>query len=420
MPFVIHPRILAPFLWILFLSLMSHQTFAQKQAGQLSEYRLLRSFSPQDMKTLFKEQHIPKLILAAKEGLNVYEILYYTTHSDGKIVKASGVLYVPQGAKRAAPLMIYNHGTNTCRDLYFDGKDEQAICLGFATDGYVVVWPDYIGIGEGERNQIYLNAPTEASASVDMLIAVTDLLPSLSVNTSKNLFLTGYSQGGHASMATYKLLQEKYKDRFPVTAASPMSGPYDIESTVYDARAKPNDNPGYLMLLMSSFYESRDSQPQMGELLCHPYDTIIPSLMTGQWPIEFINSCLPDTCFKAVKPEFYRDFDQNKDSPFRKYLASNNVYDWKPESPTELCYCKGDDQVTYRNSVKAYETMKKNGSTNVELWHAGRKFKHINCALFAVVYTKMFFDGFLEGHPRSHGPIFKRIVLAMGKLLVKP
>ena len=402
--------------------LLMHKAYAQsgQKAGDIIEYRMIRSFSADDMKQFFFEQHVPKFILAAKAGINVYEVLYNTTHADGKLVKASGILFLPQGTKRDAPIMIYNHGTNLCRDIYFDGKDEQAICLGFATDGYVVIWPDYIGMGEGERSQLYLNAPTEAGASVDMLIAVKDLLPKLSVKTSNLLFLTGYSQGGHASMATYKLLQEKYKDRFPVTAASPMSGPYDIESTVYDARAKPNDNPGYLMLLMASYYESRDSMAQMRELLVHPYDSMVPPLMTGEWPIEVVNSCLPDTCFKAVTKQFYTDFDQNPNSPFRKYLASNNVYDWKPESPTELCYCKGDEQVTYKNSVKAYETMKKNGSTSVELWHAGRKFKHVNCALFAVVYTKMFFDGFMDGHPRSHGPIFKRIVLAMGKLLVKP
>ena len=416
-----HCRAFTRLVWLFCFSfLLFNEASAQIQSGQLIDYRLLKSFSSEDMKKSFKEQHIPKVLLAAKDGINVYEILYYTTHTDGKLVKASGVLYIPQGAKRSAPLMIYNHGTSTCRDMYFDGKDEQAICLAFATDGYVVIWPDYIGIGEGERNQLYLNAQTEAGASVDMLIAVTGLLSKLAVNTSKDLFLTGYSQGGHASMATYRLLQDKYKDRFPVTAASPMSGPYDIESTVYDERARPNENPGYLMLLMSSFYESRDSQPQMSELLSYPYDSIIPSLMTGQWPIEYINSCLQDTCFKCVKPEFYLDFDQNKDDPFRKYLYANNVYDWKPESPMELCYCKHDDMVTYKNSVTAYQTMKKNGSTNVHLWMAGRKFKHINCALFTVVYTKMFFDGFLDGHPMTHGPWFKRVLVAMGKAFVKP
>ena len=400
--------------------LLALYTSVQAQAGKLISYRLIKSYSAADMKQFFKEQHIPSIILAAKDGLNVYETLYYTTHADGRLVRASGMLFVPQGAKRPSPIMIYDHGTTTCRDIYFDAKDEQAICMGFATDGYIVIWPDYIGMGEGEGNQIYLNAATEASASVDMLIAVTDLLPSLSVRKGKDLFVTGYSQGGHAAMATYRLLQEQYKHRFPVTAASPMSGPYDLESTVYDARTQPTDHPGYLMLLMSSYYESRDSQPQMGQLLTHPYDSIIPPMMTGYWPIEVINSCLPDTCFHAMNPEFFRDFDQNLNNPFRKYLKENNVYDWRPESPMELCYCRHDDEVTYKNSVTAYQTMKRNGSKNVELWHAGRKFKHVNCAIFAVVYTKMFFDGFLDGHPRSHGPIFKRILVAMGKALIKP
>ena len=406
------------FLWIFLLSML--YTSAQAQAGKLIDYRLIQSYSAADMKQFLKQQHIPTMILAARDGLNVYEILYYTTHPDGRLVRASGMLFVPQGAKRPAPLMIYDHGTTICRDMYFDGRDEQAICMGFATDGYVVIWPDYIGMGEGEGNQIYLNAATEAGASVDMLIAVTDLLPKLSVRTGKELFVTGYSQGGHAAMATYRLLQEKYKDRFPVTAASPMSGPYDLVGTVYDARTQATDNPGYLMLLMSSYYECRDSQPEMGQLLAHPYDSIIPTMVTGDWPIDMVNSCLPDTCFQTLKPQFFKDFDQNPDDPFRKYLVENSVYDWRPESPMELCYCKHDDEVTYKNSVTAYQTMKKNGSSNVELWHAGRKFKHINCAIFAVVYTKMFFDGFLDGHPRTHGPIFKRMLLAMGKILVKP
>jgi hypothetical protein len=315
MPAALRPFFLVRFIGFFFLSLvLSYSASAQApKAGELIESRLIKDLSETEMKAFFKEQHIPKFFLAAREGIKVYEILYYTTHSDGALVRASGMLFVPQGAKRACPVMIYNHGTNTCRDMYFDGKDEQSICLGFATDGYVVIWPDYIGIGEGDRTQLYLNAPTEAGASVDMLIAVTGLLPSMPVTTSGQLFLTGYSQGGHASMATYKLLQDKYKDRFPVTAASPMSGPYDIESTVYDARFKPNDNPGYLMLLMASYYESRDSLPQMGSFLAYPYDSIIPPMMNGSWPIEVINSCLPDTCFRAVKPEFCIDFDKNKD-----------------------------------------------------------------------------------------------------------
>ena len=412
------------FILILSLTLLSlakaqPPVASKPRAGQLLDYHLIRSFTADEIGSWFKHEHIPKAIFAARDGLKVYEILYYTTHTTGKIVKVSGKLYVPQGDNKPSPLMVYNHGSQACRDMNFDGKDEQMICMAFATDGYMVLCPDYIGFGEGEGHQMLLNASTEAGATVDMLTVVTDLLPSLNIKTTKELYLTGYSQGGHACMATYRLLQQRYKDRFPVTAAYPMSGPYDVEGTVYNARRQPNENPVYLMLLFASYYESIDSLQKMGEVLVPPYNTTIPPLINGDWPEEVINSCLPDTCFKIVQPKVFEAFEKDS-SAMRNYLRSNNVYDWKPESPTELCYCMHDEQVPYTNSITAYNTMKKNGSTSVSLWLAGKKFRHISCATFAVVYAKMYFDGFRRGHPTSHRPLTKRALLSIGKLFVKP
>ncbi len=390
------------------------------KAGDIISYSLIKSYPQEELKAFFKQQHIPGVMLGVKQGINIYEIIYLTTYADGSLVRASGMLFVPQANTDPAPTMIYNHGTEICRETPFDGTGEQSICLAFATDGYIVLCPDYIGKGLGERAQLYLDAKTEAGASVDMLIAVDGLLPSLQVKKGNQLFVTGYSQGGHAAMATHRLLQANYADRFPVTASSPMSGPYDVENTVYTTRRKHYDYPGYLAFMLASFYETQGGMELMKNALVAPYDTILPRLVDGAWPMEVIDANMPDTAFKAVKNEFYLDFEQNQSSPFRQYLASNNVYDWKPDAPVQLCYCRGDEQVTYKNSIKAYETMKKNGAQHVELWQAGKKFHHVNCALFAVIYTKMFFDGFRVGKPMYHGPLFKRLLLGVGKLAVKP
>jgi hypothetical protein len=406
-------------LFILISSTLTAQTVTP-QAGNLIEYSTIKKYSAEELRSFFKEQHIPKVMLAAKQGISVYEMIYLTTYTDGTLVKASGMLYVPENTKKPAPTMIYDHGTEICREEPFDGTGEQSICLAFATDGYIVLCPDYIGKGKGERAQLYLDAPTEAGASVDMLIAATDLLPKINIQRGNQLFVSGYSQGGHAAMATHHLLQEKYADRFPVTASSPMSGPYDVESTVYEGRRKKYEYPGYLMFMLATFYETKGGVALMKEALRAPYDTVLPPLINGAWPMEVIDDNMPDTAFKAVKSNFLNDFEQDKNSPFRKYLASNNVYDWKPDAPMQLCYCQCDDQVTSKNSITAYETMKKNGSKNVELWQSGKKFHHFNCALFAVIYTKMFFDEFRDGHPRRHGPLLKRLLLNIGKLAVKP
>ena len=127
-----------------FLSLAQAQppVASKPRAGQLIDYRLIRSFTGEEIKNWFKHEHIPKAIFAARDGIKVYEIIYYTTHTTGKVVKVSGKLYVPQGDNKPSPLMVYNHGSKACRDMEFDGKEEQMICLAFATEGYMVMCPD--------------------------------------------------------------------------------------------------------------------------------------------------------------------------------------------------------------------------------------------------------------------------------------
>ena len=403
---------------------LHHQAIASGQpantaAGKLLEYTLVKSFPADELKAFFKKHQIPKIVLPVNVGLNVYEVVYTSTYADNSIVKASGLLYLPMYNNKEVPVMIYNHGTEICRErnCRFDG--EQSICLAFAADGYVVLTPDYMGLGKGERTQLYLNSNAEAGASVDMLIAVQELLPLLNVKPSKQLFVTGYSQGGHAAMATTRLLQQQYSDRFPVTASAPMSGPYNIEQTAIDGRHERYDYPVFFFLLLQSYYESIGKPKDIGKVLISPYDTLIPPLMDGENSIEDIDKLLPDTIFKAAKPEFLYQFEHDSATGFRAYLKQNNVFDWKPEMPMQLCYCNGDEEVNYHNSITAYDTMIKNGSKSVELWRAGKKFGHENCALFAVIYTKMFFDGFRDGHPGDHGPAFKRLLLEIGKLTVK-
>ncbi len=409
---------------VLLLIVISSPSFAvvtnEKTAGKLLEYSLVKSFPKDELTAFFKKHHIPKIVLPVNNGLNVYEVVYTSTYNDGSTVKASGLLYAPISSNKELPLMIYNHGTEICRDRSCNFEDEQTICLAFAADGYIVITPDYMGLGKGERTQLFLNARAESVATVDMLIAAHEVLPQLNIKPSKQLFVTGYSQGGHASMATSRLLQRQYADRFPVTASSPMSGPYDIAQTVWSGRKARYDYPVFFFLLLQSYYESIGKPKDMALALNAPYDTLIPPLMDGNNTIEDIDKLLPDTIFKTARKEYLEQYDHDSTSGFRAYLKSNNVFDWKPEMPMLLCYCNADEEVPYTNSVTAYNTMKKNGSNSVELWRAGKKFGHENCAIFAVVYTKMFFDGFRDGHPGYHGPAFKRLLLNIGKLSVKP
>jgi hypothetical protein len=173
------------------------------------------------------------------------------------------------------------------------------------------------------------------------------------------------------------------------------------------------------MMLVKSYYDTKLPNNQMREVLKAPYDTIIPAMLDGCTSFSTINAALPSIPYKVLTDDFVNDYLHNPNSGFKQYLKENSVYNWKPEAPMQLCYCNGDEEVNYKNSVTAYETMVDNGSTNVKLRMSGKKFKHVNCALFAAVYTKMFFDAHLKGGNKN-GPLMKRMLIDIGKLAVKP
>ena len=71
-----------------------------------------------------------------------------------------------------------------------------------------------IGLGEGEGIHNYMHAETEASATIDLIIYGKELAYELlGVSSNNQLFLFGYSQGGHATMAAVKEIEEKVREK---------------------------------------------------------------------------------------------------------------------------------------------------------------------------------------------------------------
>ncbi len=135
--------------------------------------------------------------------------------------------------------------------------------------------------------------------------------------------------------------------------------------------------------------------------------------------MEYINRLIPSVPKDVVKPAVVQAYLDNDDFPFKKALRDNSVHDWKPEQPVLLCYCQADEQVSYLNSIVTHETMKENGAQNIYLKHVNKHLGHNECALFAVMHTKLFFDSFRKGSKKGRlGPIGKRFLLSIGKGIV--
>ncbi|MBL0913580.1 MAG: prolyl oligopeptidase family serine peptidase [Bacteroidia bacterium] len=380
----------------------------------------VHSLSKEDLVARFKKMNVPSVIMQVTNGIDVYELMYRSHFPDGREVNASGILFVPTGVDKPLPLMVYHHGTRLRKERAIDLTGEQFICSAFAGDGYIVAWPDYFGIGKGDGFHPYQHAETEAQASMDMIRASREFLDDLGVKRSEQLFLTGYSQGGHAAMSAHKFMQERHPEEFKITASSPMSGAYDMTGVQSEVMFQPYEYPMYLPYILLGYYEVYKYNPLPTKLMRAPYDTLIPRIFNGINDFGDVNSLLPEIPGEIFTDEVIQRYRSN-DTTFklRELLESNNVYDWKPESPMMLCYCKADEQVTYKNSLVAYKAMKARGTKHLKKTHAGPRFDHNTCAIYASVYTKYFFDSFRKGSKYGRrGNSWKRFLLDVSKMSV--
>src|SRR4051812_28622329 len=137
----------------LFSSVKAEQTY-------LVSYDLIRAHTKGELKALWKSHKIPKIMLPVHHAVDIYEIVYNAKWIDGSFRKASGIVYVPKlHAGKTMPTMMFGHGTELYKGRKISDNDaQQGICVGFATDGYLALYPDYFGLGKGEGNHLYQHA----------------------------------------------------------------------------------------------------------------------------------------------------------------------------------------------------------------------------------------------------------------------
>jgi len=410
-------------LLILALLLVVSATYAQQaKTGQLVSYTLWQTVEKADLQKKMKENHIPKSLINVKYAVDIYDVTYTTCWHDGTCIKASGLYFVPRGVNKPMPQTVYHHGTRVQRGREKHLGGEDYLCLGQAVDGYLVLQPDYVGLGHGEKFHLYQLAKPLGQTSVDMLFAIRQLNDTLGIKTNDQLFLTGYSEGGYAAIATNKLIQEEYPKDFHVTAASGMSGAYDMAGVQSTVMFKSYPDPHYLPYLLRAINEVYHIVPyDINKIYKAPYDTLIPHLFDDKHNIHDINKALPDIPKDMVLDSMVNEFQNDPNFPLKKVLEENSLCHWKPENPVQLCYCNNDEQVTYKNAIVAHKDMKALGAKHVTLSRGGKKYGHYKCAIFASMYTKLYFDSFRNGNKHGRkGKVGKRFMLALAKLAIKP
>lgn len=364
--------------------------------AQILEYSKIDSLDIEGMQQVLTDFGVPDGFINVRFPIDFYRVRYMSRHpANDEPIEASGAIAIPRGVTCAMPLASYQHGTVAAKsNVPSFNNYESNIGKIFAGSGYVVCMPDYIGLGSSPGLHPYVHARSEADAALDLLRAARVLQDSLNFNLNDQLFIFGYSQGGHATMALHKEIEEQYSTEFQVTLSAPMSGPYDLSGVqaevIIQNEAYPT--PGYLPYVVfgyqsvyGNFYE------EVSDIFIPPYDTSLLPLFDGTVSMGDINAAVPSIPNSILVPSQLEDFITNPNNPLRTTLALNDVYDWTPQAPLRIMYCNGDDQVAYLNSVKAYDKFVENGVEDVEYYDFG-PFNHNGCVQFCLLAAYSLFE----------------------------
>ncbi len=383
--------------FLVFFFALAHVSLTAQQLVS-SEYRGERSLLQMQADFGFLMQN----------GIEMYKLTYTTPDINGQLDTASGliVIPVPEEGTFAYPLLCYQHGTVSSKDdvpsELAGGWELAAVWSGLQ---YVAVAPDYLGLGESRGFHPYVHAETEASAAIDMMRAARQFMEGYSAaQINDQVFVTGYSQGGHAAAALQRELEQNLSGEFPVTASAPMSGPYSISGEMLKLLLsdEPYFYPSYLPYTALSYNEAYGLYADIEDYFKQPYAAAIEEFYNGERDLNSLNTFLITELTANEGASITRFMMQDSlvavlesndaSHPIIQALQDNDVYDWTPQAPTRLIYCTADDQVVYTNSLVADSVMNANGAADVMAVDVGPTLDHGACVQPAVIEAAGFFQ----------------------------
>ncbi len=370
------------------------------QRGKVLKFNTIQQFKKQDILQLIMLFY-PTLLgqITVSHDVDFVYVEYATINPDDTETKASGLLAIPKGLTGGAAILNFNHGTilkkNDVPSQKGTGSEVGTLLGG---EGYVVVLPDFLGLGNGTGLHPYMHAQSEATCVIDMLRASKKVCDSLGVALNGQLFLMGYSQGGHVTLATQKLIEEQYNTEFQITAVAGMAGPYDVSGIQTDIILKDSiySSPGYLPYMLYSYNSVYKMFNNLSDVFVSPYNTSLSMYFDGNnaYNLSEVEAILPTSKIPnaILKTEILQQLKENTSHPLRLALKTNDLCDWKPKTQIHLYHCDGDIHVPAGNSLKAYNRFIELGFTTVELINPLSGGTHTTCVIPSIIEAKNWFN----------------------------
>ena len=334
----------------------------------LVSYTLVRSMSVLDVNALYSPVQsvypdVADIIPSVKYGTKVYSVTYNTTLGPKKLV-ASGLVCIPDGGG-AYPILSFQNGTNT---VYANAPSLNAgnysiqLITGFATTGFVVVIPDYLGFGVSTQVfHPYLHLASTVTPILDLFRAVKEMSAKTELNFkySADTYLMGYSQGGLSTLQVHKTIEDSYASEFNLQAVGCGAGPYNlIQITDLVVGSTNYYQPYYIAYIMKGFKSVGAFTNAYSDIFNEPYASRIDGLFNGINSGSAINDQLTTSMAQLFSVEFRTTLDTNvKFKDMRDALIASSVSAWKIKTPLILTHGQADTDVSPLMTKQLYDNL---------------------------------------------------------------
>lgn len=331
--------------------------------------------------------------------LDLYSVKYNTLDHNNQPYVASGLVAIPRKAK-GLPITAYCHGT------VFKKEDVPSFLSGagdgfeiyytylMASDGHIMVAPDYQGMGSGRGFHPYVEAVSEGNATLDLMRAAKQLVKEKAIGThwDNTSYLTGYSQGGHAAVSALKMIHDKgLENEFNVQFVGAGGTPADLSDSQFHYIV---NNPLYptrqyiLYVIATASFCSPNQFDSIDKILKPKYVPLYKKHILKQtgkldWVPEDWNTMFLPGVIDQMKPY---------NSPLRKFLRGSDVYNFTNQVPTRFYASTEDEQVTNKCSTLAEGVMRgrlpwwERGKIKADLFSNLVSNDHSTTSIFSVLY----------------------------------
>ncbi|UOU97724.1 T9SS type A sorting domain-containing protein [Chryseobacterium daecheongense] len=354
-----------------FLLGLSAPFYFAQQAGDLVNVEQKLDLTPQGVANFIAnnlgEQNAPDFVSylnGFNVGLKAYKITYYTKNENNTLVKATGLLMYPNVNYKLSTV-VSDHGTTDSRNnvpsnlkgVMYAGF---VVELSYVLNGYILMAPDYVGMGTGDGVHPYVHYPTEASATIDFVTAANKVLAQQGIKRYDEYFLTGYSQGAHAAMSTLKKLNISNPTGLKFKYAYMGDGPYDFSGVTLQKGVLEKDVYPFTSFIANVVNTCNNTGYKT-------YTNNISEVISAEYLDKYNYHVIQDNggllwgpllWRKLFTDSYVNEVTNNPNTKLRQCLKANDVYDWYNKTPMTLGHSTVDLAIHPENTSKTIDVQR--------------------------------------------------------------